>query len=126
MLDNGDGLFDAAIDQSASDATASDHDTRPGLDGSVDACTPLTTAIGCGGQSCQSCKFDFEWTCGDVKYRIGGGCDPPDVGPVGGFYEGVCDQNGAQTSTFDIATTTCDCKDAAALLTIVQSVCTHQ
>src|SRR5450631_763825 len=121
MLDGSD-LFssDAAIDQAAFDAIPSDgfvfggQDAAPGADGNVDGCTPAVIAIGCGGsqQNCLSCKFDIEWTCGDVKHRIGGACDPPDVGVLGGLYDGVCDQNGAQTNTFDIATTTCDCKDA--------------
>jgi hypothetical protein len=69
---------------------------------------------------------DVEWTCGDTKYRIGGYCDPASLFPDAAFLEGVCVEDGAQTSTFKEPTTTCDCNDASALVTIVQEKCTHQ
>ncbi len=73
------------------------------------------------------CKYDINWTCGDIKKRIGGACDPADSSSTSaGTYEGVCDENGQQTSTFNVPTITCDCTDASALLTIVQGQCTHQ
>jgi hypothetical protein len=115
------GLVDVAIQ----------GDGAGGIDaGTVDACTPTVTQVACGGpknSDCPTCKFDFEWMCGDVKHRIGGECTPAEAGvPSAGAYEGACDENGQQTSTFNVPTVTCDCTDASALLTIVQAQCTHQ
>ena len=122
------GFLDATADVGASDA-------GPMVDGSVHdaaidagACTVTTVKAICAGPNggdCDKygCKFNVEWTCGDVKFRAGGACEPPDAG---GFYQGVCDENGGQTSTFDITTTTCDCKESDALATLVQGLCTHQ
>jgi hypothetical protein len=125
------GGADGSVDATShGDAGGSGVDgAAPDGDGAADAavaCTPSSIKVGCGGLDCSSCKFDIEWTCGGAKYRVGGECTPPDAGPAGGFYEGVCDQNGAQSSTFQVSTKTCDCKDQAALVTLVEGFCTHQ
>ncbi|HSQ67629.1 MAG TPA: hypothetical protein VLM85_30675 [Polyangiaceae bacterium] len=95
------------------------------------ACIVSVVSVGCAGPNggdCgqYGCKFDVEWKCGDTTYRAGGACAPPGVGPTGGTYQGVCDENGSKTSSFDVTTTTCDCKDEHALATLVQGLCTHQ
>jgi len=41
-------------------------------------------------------------------------------------YEGECDENGSQTSTFVVSTTTCDCEEPQALVSLVQGVCAQQ
>ena len=99
-----------------------------GLD--AGACADVAVAVGCAGPKngdCDAygCKFNVEATCGGVDFRVGGSCTPSDGGSQG-FYQGVCDENGKQTSTFNVPTTTCDCKDASALITEVQEKCQHQ
>jgi hypothetical protein len=106
-----------------------------GKDGGTNAldaasCADVAVTVGCAGPNggnCDGygCKFNVEATCGGEDFRVGGSCTPTDGGSQG-FYQGVCDENGKQTSTFNVPTTTCDCKDASALITEVQEKCAHQ
>jgi hypothetical protein len=104
-----------------------DADTG-GLDAA--SCADVAVAVGCAGPNpgnCDAygCKFNVEAQCGGEDFRVGGSCTPADGGSPG-MYQGVCDENGKQTSTFNVPTTTCDCKDASALITEVQEKCAHQ
>lgn len=135
----GGGLFDGSF---GFDATTSDvvihADGSPsggpdaGADVALEACTPISVGVACAGPGpgdCKDygCKFNVEWQCGTTKWRVGGGCAPPDAaGPLSGTYEGVCEQNGQQTSSFQTPTTTCDCQDASALVTVLEEKCTQQ
>ena len=119
--------FDASTKNDGSPFGGGDGGTN-GLDAS--ACADVAVTVACAGPppgNCDAwgCKFNVEATCGGEDFRVGGACQPPDGGTQG-FYQGVCDENGKQTSTFDVPTTTCDCKDAAALITVVQEKCQHQ
>lgn len=132
----GDDLFDASSPigdgASGTDAKNGDGSPFPGKDGGangLDAACDVAVAVGCAGPKgdCDAygCKFNVETTCGGNDFRVGGACQPADGGNPG-FIEGVCDENGKQTSTFEVPTTTCDCKDASALVTLAQEKCTHQ
>jgi hypothetical protein len=128
---SGDDLFDSSVPISDGsfgfDATKDGSTIADGGAGAdVVTCTAATNQIACGSPPCLNCKFEIEWTCGNTKYRIGGYCDPTSLFPDAGFLEGVCAQDGKQTSTFKEPATTCDCADASALLTVVQEKCQHQ
>ena len=58
-------------------------------------------------------------TCGDTKYRAGGSCN------LTNDFEGVCDQNGKQTSSFH-ESTPCTCEDASAIAQQALTACTQQ
>jgi hypothetical protein len=95
-----------------------------------DACADAALGIGCAGPNggnCDAygCKFNLESNCGGNDFRVGGACEPTD-GSFQGFYEGVCQVNGKTVSTFDVPTTTCDCKDASTFITLVQEKCEQQ
>ena len=132
---SGGELADASTDANAG-VDGGGHDASGGADASAldaQACTPAQITIGCAGPNggdCDQygCKFDVQWTCGDTAFRAGGGCAPPDAGfhSGNGLYEGVCDMNGSQTSTFTVDTTTCDCKKEQSIVTLVEGLCTHQ
>lgn len=97
---------------------------------SADACADAALGIGCAGPNngdCDAygCKFNLETNCGGNDFRVGGACEPSDGG-FQGFYEGVCQVNGKTTSTFDVPTTTCDCKDASTFITLIQEKCQQQ
>jgi len=131
----GDGLDGGTT----SDATALDVATKSdapfgGKDGGTTAadagCAAVSVSIGCAGPNggdCDAygCKFDVQVQCGGQDIRVGGSCAPSDGGSQGA-YHGVCDENGKQTSTFDVPTTTCDCKDAVTLMKVVEEKCAHQ
>lgn len=103
-------------DSSSFDSTATDSGVP---------CTTPTSAIGFGNLDGASCKFDFEWTCGDTKNSLRGGCDPP--GGKNGGLEVVCDINGQPNAPLiDEADASCDCTDANALLAQAEGVCTKQ
>lgn len=131
---NGSPFGDASIDVGVANdgGTAKDGSTPDGSTAGADAaaCITTTTNAACAGNppDCDQfgCKFDVEWACGDDTFRTGGACTPPGSGPNTGEYQGVCDENGKQTSSFVVSTTTCDCKDTAALVTVAQALCTHQ
>lgn len=98
-----------------------------GLDGA--ACPDVGVAIGCAGPNkgdCAKygCKFQVLMDCDGTEHRVGGACDYTDAG--GAEYQGVCEDNGQTTSTFDVPAATCDCMDASTLLTIVEEKCQHQ
>ena len=134
----GSGVDEFLDASSTSDATFGNdgspfHVDGGGKDGGTstpDACADVAVAIGCAGPKggdCDAygCKFNVEAQCGGQDFRVGGSCTPSDGGSQG-LYQGVCDENGKQTSTFMVPTTTCDCKDASALITEVQEKCAHQ
>ena len=116
---DGSGGNDASF--GGNDGSTTQHDS---------GCPGPTLATGCAGPppgdcAAWGCKFDLESDCNGNTFRVGGACQPTDGGTPG-FYEGVCQENGKTTSTFDVPTTTCDCKDASAFLTLVQEKCQHQ
>lgn len=132
----GDELGDASIDGNAG-IDGAGHEPNGGGDASVfdaEACTPAQINIGCAGPpnspDCEKygCKFGVEWTCGDTTFSVGGACMPPDAGFASGngVIEGACRENGSQTSTFTVDTTTCDCKKEQSIVTLVEGLCTHQ
>jgi hypothetical protein len=129
-------LFDASSPISdgsfGTDGAKTDGSPFGGDAGTNDAssCADVAVAVGCAGPNggnCDAygCKFNVEGQCGAEDFRVGGACTPADGGSPG-VIQGVCDENGKQTSTFDVPTTTCDCKDASALITEVQELCAHQ
>jgi hypothetical protein len=134
------GDDDSLDGASSSDATlkldgskSGDGSPFGGKDGGTifaDACADAALAIGCAGPNkgdCDAygCKFNLESNCGGADFRVGGACEPSD-GASQGFYEGVCQVNGQTTSTFDVPTTTCDCKDASTFITLIQEKCEQQ
>ena len=126
-------LGDASAGQSLD---ASGADVSSGADGASDAgaCTVTQIDIGCAGPpsspDCDKygCKFGVEWTCGATSFSVGGGCMPADAGfqSGNGVIEGTCREDGSQTSTFTVDTTTCDCKKDQSIVTLVEGLCTHQ
>ena len=128
--------FDASFDGTTSDVfVQGDGSPFGGKDAggsdasdSFDACADVSVGIGCAGPNkgdCAKygCKFQVEWTCIGGERRIGGDCDYTDAGAE---YQGVCEENGKTTSTFEVPVATCDCTDASALITVVQEKCQHQ
>jgi hypothetical protein len=133
-----DDEFDASFDAASADVvihadgSPSGDSGDGGTDTSFDACIPVTVATQCAGpqpDECADygCKFDIEWSCGDTKYRVGGACGPAtNSGWDSAVFEGVCDENGKQTSSFNTPASSCPCDDASALVTIAREKCTHQ
>ena len=124
----GGGLFDDAsmpiVDASPpSDVSAPSDVTAP----DAGTCTAPQVQVGGNGAG-TACKANVTWTCGDTKYRLGGGCDLPDAAwPDGDLVgaEGECDVNGSQTSMF--TTPTCSC-DPSAWIALAKQECpgSHQ
>ena len=131
---SGGELDDASATQSLD---ASGFDVSSTGDGASDgdaSCTPAQIDIGCAGPptspDCEKygCKFGVEWKCGDKSFTVGGSCTPPDAGSPSsdGIVQGACREDGSQTSTFTVDTTTCDCKKDQSIVTLVEGLCTHQ
>jgi hypothetical protein len=116
-----------SVDASVLDAGASgDAATDRGMIDTDASCTAPMVGVGYCGMTTtpqeNCCKFDVAWTCGSQSYRAGGGCGPTaDASPH--TYQGVCDVNGQQTSTFMGTTDDCACEDAGALAALAQSQC---
>jgi hypothetical protein len=117
-----------SVDASVLDAVASVDATKDrGIVETDASCTAPMVVVGyCGMTSTPQencCKVDVAWTCGDQSYRAGGGCGPEGPGAPPWTYQGVCDVNGQQTSTFSGTTADCACEDAGALAALAQSQC---
>jgi hypothetical protein len=107
---------DAGVDALAPIDASSLDAADAGADVSMSCSTPVVDIGECGIPSC--CKFGVTWTCGGETFSIAGGCQV-----TNGGYEGVCSVNGATSSTFMAASTSCLCNDAGALGAFVTSLC---
>jgi len=107
------------------------HDGSSFDGGAIDAhvdgasCTVSSITTACAGpnddQDCAKygCKFQVNWTCGDVHFRVGGAC----AGDTSGG--GSCFQDEQPTTQFQVSNG-CNCVDASALETFVEQKCTPQ